>query len=341
MKNMKYKNTKNSFLSSIVIALVVTALISSMVEPKKIDAATTANSDGSFQIDAAPVPSGVDFVDSTYITTSSLDPDDTTIFGVNFTISHSATLENLQNVTVYVYDDSVHGTDYNSVSANGLQLISLTWIESTGIWTLDQGSFTEWTEQTSIDPGIASALTSFTFTARFDISRTARYDTDWNATVEVYDDTDDFAADSEVSFVTMNTFFDVAFSGGTFSWGVLIQEGSSNNTHGALSLTVYANAAWELLLEQTDWTASAESPVDAELEDIAAWDDDGSNGGVSSWVRNTPTIMLGTWDNQSPKAVETSTELDRNVYIFLNPQTLFAGGKTWTATFTVTIQADT
>jgi len=217
--------------------------------------------------------------------------------------------------------------------------------EATDLWSVsDQGSFTGWTVDTSgsDDPGSAAGDTSYEFSMRYLASNAARADSDWNVTVHVYDDdaTPEVDYGAETVLVTMNQFFSVSFSTGTFSWGTDVQPNSINNTHGALIISVIANSAWELRISALDFTASAESDVDVEANNIICWDQDGSNDGISQWIRNTvATLPTGsTWDAQS--AMSTEATIDRSVYIFLSPASLFVVGKSWSVIVTVAIQAD-
>jgi len=304
----------------------------------------SAQSTGSFTLNAAPSVSAVDFQDDTYVSDSALDPDDTTWQRLNFTVSTSAGISDILNVTIWIYDDSVHGADYNTTTVDGIQIVEFLWVEATDTWSVsDQGSMTQWNVDSinSDDPGSASSDTSFKFSMRYQISKVARADTDWNATVHVYDDdtTPEWAYASESALVTMNNYFELSFSTATFSWGSSVQPNSDNNTHGAVTLTIYANAQWEITLSASNFTATAETDVTPETNDIIVWDEDGTGGGTSKWVRNTTAIMLGTWDNQAPMTTESG--FTRNFYLFLNPGSLFTVGKQWSVIITATCQANT
>lgn len=309
-------------------------------------AATNDSSTGSFLLNATPAVSLVDFVDSVSAPTSTLTPDDTAIFAVAFRIDHAAGMTDILNATIYIYDDSTHGSDYDSAAADGVLLTTILWTEADDTWAIDQGSCTEWTMQTPVDPGTGSGSTQEDFEARFDISRAARADTsDWNTTVHVFDDdgTPEESIDTESALVTMSNNFEITFSSGTFSWGTLEPE-TTDNTHGALTLSVYANAQWELTIQGTDFTASAESDVDIEAQNIIKVDDDGSAGGSQQWIRNTQTIVTtpAAWDNQAPLSDDTS-DITVTCYFLLDTGTFFnAGiGKTWSITVQVDIQANT
>lgn len=308
-------------------------------------AATDDTAQGSFTLNATPSVTNVDFQTDAYVTTSTLTPDATTYFRLNFTVSSAGTLNDILNVTAWIYDDSVYGATYNTSSPDGLQLVRILWVEDTDTWTINQGTFTEWSidNSGSDDPGADPSVTTFEYSARFQISRAARYDTDWNATVHVYDDDSptaevDYA--TETALVTMNQNFEISYSASTFSWGSNVQPNSVNNTHGALSINIYANDQWELRINATDFNTSGQSDVDIEAQNILAWDQDGSNGGISQWVRNTiATLPTGsTWDNQAPMSTETA--LTRNCYYFLSTGTYFVVGYTWSTWVTVWIQAN-
>lgn len=302
---------------------------------------------GDFQINAAPtITVQPDFQTDGYVSDEALDPDDTTWQRVNVTVSHSAGITDLLNLTFWIFDDSVYGSNYNTSVGDGSQLVQFLWDEASDTWSVsDQGSFSQWSidDGASDDPGTGSGLTSFEFSVRFQISKAALADTDWNVTVHVYDDdgTPEIAYGSESTLVNMNDYLESAYSVTTFSWGNDIQPSSSNNTHDALTInTIYANTQWEITLSASNFTASGETDVTPETNDIISWDDDGSEGGAESkWIRNSTAIMLGTWDDQAPMSDESG--FSRTVYIFLNPGALFVVGKTWSVIITVTLQANT
>ncbi len=308
-------------------------------------AANSDTSEGSFQIDSQPSISGVDFQTDAYVTTATLTPDGTTYFRTNYTLTHSATIDDILNCTIYIFDDSTHGGDYDSASPDGIFLTVFQWIEATDIWSVtDQGSMTQWSVDStnSDDPGSGSSATQFEFSMRFQISPVARYDTDWNVTVHTFDDDDDEGYDAETALVTMNQQFDISFSSASFTWGDQIQENSVNNsiTPDTLQVTVYANDNWELKIKGTDFTDNNGNPdVDIDGNNIIVQDNDGTQGGTSLWIRSTDTIGGGDWDNQSPMSTESG--LNRDVHIFLSPGTLFAGGVEWNTTVTITVQANT
>lgn len=305
--------------------------------------ATSDTSDGSFLLNAAPNVADVNFVDSTYTLTSTLTPDDSTIFGVNFTVTSAATLTDILNCTIYVFDDSTHGADYTTADPDGILLTRFVWTEADDTWAIDQDTMTQWTMQSPVDPGTASAETTYEFCCRFDISKVARAEaSDWNASVHVFDDdgTPETDSASEAGLVTMATNFDVSFSAGTFSFGTVEPATTNNTITAGLTITIYANAQWELRISGSDFTASAETPIDLDATDCVAWDHDNSNGGDSFWIRNTATTGMDTWDNQA--AMSTEAGFSRNVYVFLSTSNFFdAGvGKTWTFTYTILIQAN-
>lgn len=309
---------------------------------QEVSGADSDTSTGSFDLDSIPVLSAVDYVDASYALTSTLTPDDSTIFGVNFTVTHAATMADLLNITMILFDDSLHGADPRGGTPNGYEILEISWVESTATWNIDQGSLTEWTMQTPVDPGAASGETEFEFCARFDMSKITRACADFNVSVWVYDDdgTPDSDADSETGLVTVSNFFEVVASTSTFSWGT-VESSAVNVSHDALSVDVVCNTAWELTILGTDFSASAETDIDLDVTDCVAWDEDGSEGDDSFWIRNTETIGLSGWDAQS--ALTTETAITKNVYILLSTSTFFdAGiGKTWSSTFTIQAQADT
>lgn len=324
---MKLQINQRQYYSIMFILGLFLALTTTYI----ILAQTSDSISGSFQLDATPDVNSVDFVDSSYSLVSTIVPDNTQIFGVNFTIDHSATMDDIKNITVFVFDDSVHGADWDSpdVDANGYDLITLNWTESTGAWTLSQGAFSEWTEQSSIDPGPASGLSTFDFSAQFDISWAALADTDWNATVIVYDDDEDTDEDAETGLVTMANNFDVSFSALTLTWGNSIVQGSTNNTHEAITLQIRANAQWELRINGTDFSPNSQ---DIDANDILVWDQTGGPGGNSQVIKSGVAVVLdcnnkcsdSTWNNEA--AMTDEANITRSVFIFLNELSIFEFG---------------
>ncbi len=311
---------------------------------QEVSGADSDTSTGSFLLDSTPVASSVDFVDSAYSLTSTLTSDDSTIFGVNFTITHSATMADLLNVTVLIFDDSVHGADPRAGSPDGYQLIQILWTESDANWVIDQGALSQWTMQSPVDPGIAGSETVFEFCARFDMSKITRADSDWNASVWVFDDdgTPDWTADSETGLVTVSNYYEVTYSTSTFDWGGgVVESNAVNVTHDVISVDVICNNDYELTILGSDFTASAETPIDLDVTDCLAWDEDGSAGGDSFWVRNSETIGLGAWGTISAPTSESANTV--NIYVLLSTDTFFdAGiGKTWSSIITIQAQADT
>lgn len=265
---------------------------------------------------SAPTATSVEYVSSTYSIVTAYDPDNTAVWGVNFTLTDANTLSDIDNVTVYLYDDSVHSGDYSSVSPNGYDLITLNWVESTDTWVLDDGAFTEWTESTSVDPGTAYAGTTFEFTARFDISRGAYADTDWRATVIVYDDQMATDTTSAAGTVTMNVYLAISWSSSTFAYGSVTALSANNTMVANRTLTIYANAQWELRFQATDFTAGGEPDVDIATVDTLVWSEGAvANTGNSAWVRNVETTGLGTWDNQARMSA-TETPFSRDVHLW-------------------------
>jgi len=338
MKNQK-------IMTALVLGLMVLAVFAII---PVVQAATEKEAGGTFTLNAQPTVTGVDYQTDAYVTDEALDP--VTVWQrLNFTVSTSGTMENIHNVTIWLFDDSIHGADYNDTSVDGINLVEFSWLESTDTWTCDdQGAMSDWEvdDATSDDPGTAGVETTFDFSMRFNISMVCLAAAgDWNASVHAFDDdagTAEVGYGSEDTLVTINSFFAITISTHSFTWGGAVQPSSDNNTHGALTVTVYANAVWELELSAIDFNATAESDVDVEANDILVWDSDGTPGdatGLSEWVRNTPAVMTDDWDAQA--AMSDESGMGRDIHIFLNPGALFVVGKEWTTTITITVQADT
>jgi hypothetical protein len=251
----------------------------------------------------------------------------------------------IKNCTIYIYDDSDHGSDWNSTAATGNNLVEFTWVESTDTWSVtDQGSFTLNTvdNANSDDPGTGGSQTSFEFSMRFNLSYAYYACADLNVTAHVFDDdaTPEEDSDSETGLLTLNDFFQIEYPTDTFSWGT-VEQSSTNNTHGALTFNVTANTAWQIRINATDFNHSVASDEDIEGQNILSNDRDGSNGGESHWIRNTWAIVTWTgasgWDAQS--AMSDESELERNCYYFWSPGSWSTG--LWNVYVTVWIEADT
>jgi hypothetical protein len=337
---MEMKNLLKKWMVRIGIIFFLFLLTISIVSGAQTDSAT-----GTVSINAIPVLSGVNFTNATDFTViSTIYP-----FGyaaVNFTLDHSATIADIGNVTIRIYDDSQHGALWDTASPDGLQLVEFRWNESDDQWTVtDQGSFTLWSVNNteSIDPGASSSSTSFEFSMIFRPSKAARYDTDWNVSCRVFDDspTPDTDEDSETGLVTMAAYFEVSHSTSEYTWGE-VEENTVNAsiTPDTLTVDVISNIQWELSILGSDFTANGESDIDLDVTDCLAWDFDGVAGGTDNfWIRNTATIGTDNWDNQSPLSTESA--VSRNVKILFSDGGNFAAGKQWNVTTTVECQANT
>lgn len=327
-------NRKIVISSTAIITVLALGILIGMVVADTEDSATAT-----FGLNASPVVSDVQFVDASYALASTLTPDDSTVFGVNTTILHSSNIDWIKNITWYLFDDSVYGSNWFTADPDGVQLTAITWTESTDTWSVDQGALTQWNIVSPIDPGTAYASTSYDFVCRFAISKAARYDTDWNCTVIAFDDdvgTPENDSSAETGLVTMNAHYEASFSSANFTWGADVQPSSTNNTHNTLTVQIYANADWELRLNASDFLPSN---IDIEAQNILIWDDDGVAGGVSLYVRNTIQTCTGTWDAQSPMTDEVG--FSRDCDIFLSPGAYFSSGIIYNTTVYVWIQGDT
>jgi uncharacterized protein YaiE (UPF0345 family) len=303
--------------------------------------------EGNFTLDAVPTVADVDYVDASFVLTSTLTPDDTTIFGVNYTVTFSAGMDDLLNVTLYLYDDSIWGAAeaYKTGTPNGRNLTRIVWTEIDDTYTINQGAFTEWTEQSSIDPGSANPVTTYEFCTRFDMSRATEAANDFNVSVFVFDQdsTPDFDSASETGLVTVANYFDMVWSVSEFTWGNQ-NSNAVNVSHGAVSITFRSNTQWELFINSTDFNTSGESDV-LLSNNILVLDRDGTPNGESMWVRNTLTVVdwIGSdgWDNQA--SMVTETPFTRNVFILLSTSNWFdaGAGKDWLTYPLINIGANT
>ncbi|MHA2274480.1 MAG: hypothetical protein ACXAC2_01835 [Candidatus Kariarchaeaceae archaeon] len=293
---------------------------------------------------ATPTAASVEIVNSTYDIVTAWTPNNTDVFGVNATISDSNNLADLFNVSWYIFDDSVHGGDWDSASANGYDLTIITFNESNGLWSIDQGAFTLWTMQNDtgddcINVG-CSTVTSFEFSAQFDISYAAFADTDWNVNVVVYDDQDATSNAASALTFTMNNFFAITIDNSAQVWGTVGALSANNTATTNRTLTITANAQWEARVKADDMTASAEPDVDLDTVNAVVWSDTGTEGTDESlWFRNSYVTALGTWDNQARQPTETN--LTRTFHAWFTDTGDFAATKEYTCLMYVLIQANT
>ena len=311
MKGLKTKMFGKNVLVALIIILAISSTAIMVHAQSATDSATGTVTVGN----AAPTVASVEAVDASYSLVTAFTPDNTAIFGINATVTDSNTLSDLSYVTFYLYDNSIHSGDYNVASPNGYDLITLNWTESTDSWVLNQGSFTEWTEQSSVDPGTASGGSSFEFTARFDISRAAYADTDWRFSVTAVDDQAASNTASVGSDHEMEVYFEISWSASTFAWGSVSTSSSNNIMLANRTLTIRANTQWELQLNGSDFTAGGEADEDLQTQDMVTWDEDGVVGGNSFFLRNALTTGLGTWDNQA-RMTATETPFSRDIHLW-------------------------
>ena len=329
-KTMKKTYTKGIFLAILIILSMSVVLVIAQQSDDAAVSVTVGNSPCTV--------STVEYVDASYATETAFDPDDTTIYGINVTIGDDNTLADLDRVEFYLYDDSDHGGDPFGASHNGYTIINATWTESTGSWgSIAQGSFTEWTEQTSIDPGTASGLSTFEFTFRFDMSRGFYAATDIEATVRCYDDqgaTNDAAAPG---FVQANNYFAITISGDkSMAFGGVTSLSTNNTYTDNKTLEIYANTDYELRFDALDWT-----PVkDMETINAFVWDEDGVEGGLSLWVRNTEAVGLGSWASATKMTATENPITSWVLYFWFTDTGDFVADQEYTTTLTIYVYAD-
>jgi len=331
---------KNKILASILMIILSVLIINANV--LLADSADNDSITSTFEVDATITVTDVDFQTDGYVTLSDLDPDASTYYRLNFTVATAGTLADLVNCTIYIFDDSEHGADYDEASPDGLQLVQFLYVESTDTWTVnDQGALSNWDVDsvTSDDSGTDSVEVSVEFSMRFISSEVARYDTDWNATVLVYDSTDDIGSSAETGLITFNQYFYCNIVDTTIDFGAGIEPSSVNNTASGVVVQIIANCQWEVKMSAVDFSSGGESDVDIEANNIICWDTDNSAGGISAWVRNTDVVLLDTWDDQV--ALSTETAIERTFYILLSPAELFVVAVEWETTITITVQANT
>jgi hypothetical protein len=332
--------TKTKTTLLVLVALMVTSLM--MFAPLFVLADTSDVITGTVTIgNATPTISDIEIVNSTFDIVTSWLPNNTDIYGINTTVGDGNFLDDIYNISWYIYDDSVHGSDWDSASANGYDLVIVTWNESNDLWTVDQGAFTHWTMQTSEDcTGTCATDTSYEFSAQFDISYAALADTDWNVTAIVFDDSDATANTTSGTTFTMSNYFEILIDNDAYAWGTVTTLSTNNTATTNRTLSIKANAAWEIRIKADDMTASAEPSVDLDTVDAVAWSDDETEGDTNSlWFTNTYVTAKGTWDAQS--AMPSETELTRQYNVWFTDTGDFASLKEYECIMYVLIQADT
>ena len=294
-------------LMSVVVGFNTIAILGA-TEDSAVGTVTVGNS-------APTVDDTPDIVNAAYGSVSAIDPDDSTIFGVNITISDGNTLADLDNVTFYIYDDSQHGGDYDSASASEF-LTKVVWEESTDVWSITQEG-SQWNENSPQDPGSASSATSYEFCFRFQASKATRADTDWNVTVHVYDDQEATDNGTRGSFFTVNNYFEISWDVGTFAWGTVAQDVTNDTMVTNRTITIYANAQWEITVSASNFTSGVETPVNCSEHNIIILDADGVEGGTDAiWVTNATLDGPGDWNNQAP--MDSETGFTRTSFFWFN-----------------------
>lgn len=336
MKGIQSK--KINYVGLLIVTVIVIAVCSTAIAVfgQAIDSAVGTVTVGN----STPTVTGIEAVNDTYSIVTAFTPDNSTIFGINVTITDANSLTDLTNVSFWIYDNSIHSGDFASATPNGYDLVLIWWNESNDLWSIDQGAFTEWTMQSPQDPGSASALSSFEFTARFDISRAAYADTDWRFSAKAHDDQDATDTQSVGSDHEMEVYLEISWSASTFAWGVVTATTTNNTMTTNRSLTIRANTQWELQINGSDFTAIGESDEDLQTQDMVIWSENATaNVGNSFFLRNTLATGLGTWDNQI-RMTATETPIIRNVHLWFQETGDLTVGVEYSITVWTILQAN-
>ncbi|MHA2009846.1 MAG: hypothetical protein ACXACY_10245 [Candidatus Hodarchaeales archaeon] len=335
---MKSNTNKRGLIPILIIGFALLfGVMSINVLAQSSDTATGTVTIGN----ATPTVEDIEIVNSTYDIVTAWDPDNSGIFGVNATVGDTNQLADLVNVTWYIFDDSVHGTDYDTASATGNDLVIVWWNESNDLWTIDQGAFTEWDIQSAQDPGAASSASSYEFTARFDISRATYYDTDWNVSVVVFDEADATNESASGSLFTMNKYYEIDYLSTTFAWGTVSSLSTNNTMLTNYTMNIWANFnSWEIAINGSDMTAGGQPDVDLETNDSVVWSETGAEDTTSSlWVRNTQTVGLGNWDAQSRMTTESA--ISREVHLWFTDTGFHTTNEEYSITIWFELRDDT
>ena len=191
-KNGGEKKLKTNNARKVLVALTTLLMASLLVSFAHAD--TSGTSTGTATVTSPPPTVSVtdcNLYDSTGATVknnTSLDSNNLE-YWINFTVAENNTMADLHNVTIIAWDNRGQAvTDADSQRYH----YTWTWVESTDTWACPLSA--SYINQTScLDPGTASADTSYTFQLGFKLSKVANYSNGgvydgWQFNITAYDD---------------------------------------------------------------------------------------------------------------------------------------------------------
>lgn len=202
-------------------------------------------------------------------TITSIDPDATTVYFLNFTVNRPAGMKDIEYVDVYWHTDTYAST-YNSSPVDITELVHARWIENENnlwiifdVWEYDPGQTlgvwdSEWQFGPGTSPGVDSSATAFEFVMPFIVSRAAVPASTWQVTIDVtWDDASSISGSSTNWSVTTQQSLSV--SSNTLVWGTVKQDGGSVTA--SVNISLYSNVQWSLQVKGADFTATGEPSV--------------------------------------------------------------------------------
>lgn len=209
------------------------------------------------------------FLNDGISTITSVDPDATTVYFLNFTVNRPAGMKDIEYVDVYWHTDT-YASNYNSSAVDIAELVHARWIENENnlwilfdIWQYDPGQTngtwdSEWQFGPGTSPGVDSSATAFEFVMPFIVSRAAVPASTWQVTIDVtWDDASSISASSANWSVTTQQSLSV--SSNTLAWGT-VEQGTGSVT-ASINVSLYSNAQWSLQIQAIEFTASGEPSV--------------------------------------------------------------------------------
>lgn len=224
-----------------------------------------------------------------------------TEYHVNFTVSDSNSLADLNNCTIITWDSSATTETGADAQTNHY---TFTWVESTDTWSCSGPGSSYIVTANCKDPGSGSTETSFEFTLAFKLSRVAGYNattTVWKIKIYAYDDAG--SSDFEQSLMFGVAFYsEVSITDTTHTWSNL-QPGDTGRTvdgDGDIDFTAIANDDWRIQAKGSGDLTSGSNTI--ALSNLKIHEDT-----QASAVSLTTTYTdVGGLINQSPPTDENS-----------------------------------
>jgi hypothetical protein len=197
---------------------------------------------------------------------TSLNPDGTSQYYLNFSINRPGGMNEIKFIDIY-WHSNTYTTTYNTSTVDGIELVHGRWTENleiggfpTGIdeWTFDSAGYTEWNFGAPTDPNSDSSLTTFTFEVPFTVSRAALPGSGWQVSIDITWD-DDSTLTGSSSAWTVLIRQSLAVSTNTIAWGNVIQDTGLVTT--SINVTVYSNTQWSLQIKGADFLSAGEPTV--------------------------------------------------------------------------------